>query len=117
MKSRPKKLALAAMAAVAMSIALPAAPALATEEIACSAGTDSVRVTYLENGTEHSRCWTGPGDVPLEQGGVTSFSSGAHEVVVFWRTNWGWDVAVLPPHTLASFTDADTHHVYGFHVR
>ncbi|WP_081241255.1 hypothetical protein [Streptomyces viridosporus] len=117
MKSRPKKLALAAMAAVAMSIALPAAPALATEEIDCGAGTDAVRVTYLENGAEHSRCWTGPGDVPLEQGGVTSFSSGAHEVVVFWRTNWGWDVAVLPPHTLAPFSGADTHHVYGFHVR
>ncbi|MEU3103962.1 hypothetical protein [Streptomyces griseoflavus] len=117
MKSRPKKLALAAMAAVAVTIALPAAPALATEEVGCSAGTDAVKVTYLENGTEHTRCWTGPGDVPLEQGGVTSFSSGAHEVVVFWRTSLGWDVEVLPPHTLAPFTGADTYHVYGFHVR
>ncbi|MFI5569444.1 hypothetical protein ACIA6T_19275 [Streptomyces sp. NPDC051740] len=117
MKSRPGKLALGAMAAVAMSLALPAAPALATEEIDCGAGTDAVRLTYLENGTEHSRCWTGPGDIPLGQGGVTSFSSGGHEVVVFWRTNSGWDVAVLPPHTPAPFTGAGTHYVYGFHVR
>ncbi|OSP23526.1 MULTISPECIES: hypothetical protein [unclassified Streptomyces] len=117
MKSRSKKLALGAIAAVAVSVALPAAPAFATEEIDCGTGTDSVRVTYLENGTEHARCWTGPGDVPLGQDGVTSFYSGAHDVVVFWRTNLGWDVEVLPPHTLAPFTGADTYHVYGFHVR
>ncbi|MEU0914492.1 hypothetical protein [Streptomyces althioticus] len=117
MKTRPRKLALGAVAAVAMSLALPAAPALATEEIDCGAGTDAVRVTYLENGTEHSRCWTGPGDVTLGQGGVTSFSSGAHEVVVFWTTGAGWDVSVLPPHTQAPFTRAGTHHVFGFHVR
>ncbi|MEV5330567.1 hypothetical protein [Streptomyces werraensis] len=117
MKSRPRKLALGAMAAVALSLVLPAAPALATEEIDCGVGTDAVRVTYLEDGAEHSRCWTGPGDVSLGQGGVTSFSSGAHEVVVFWRTNSGWDVAVLPPHTSAPFTGTGTHHVYGFHVR
>lgn len=117
MKIRPRKLALSAMTAVAVSLALPAAPALATDEIDCGTGTDSVRVTYLDNGTEHARCWTGPGDVPLNQSGVTSFSSGAHEVVVFWRTNLGWDVAVLPPHTSAPFTGAGTHHVYGFHVR
>ncbi len=117
MKSRTRKLALGAMAAVALSLVLPATPALATEEIDCTAGTDAVRVTYLEDGTELSRCWTGPGDVPLGQSGVTSFSSGAHEVVVFWRTNTGWDVAVLPPHTSAPFTGTGTHHVYGFHVR
>ncbi|MBM4827544.1 hypothetical protein ACH4UX_11830 [Streptomyces althioticus] len=117
MKSRPRKMALGAVAAVAMSLALPAAPALATDETDCGVGTDAVRVTYLENGSELSRCWTGPGDVSLGQDGVTSFSSGAHEVVVFWRTNLGWDVAVLPPHTLAPFSGAGTHHVYGFHVR
>ncbi|WP_093765883.1 hypothetical protein [Streptomyces sp. F-7] len=117
MKSRTRKLALGAMAAVALSLALPAAPALATEEIDCGVGTDAVRVTYLENGTEHSRCWTGPGDVSLGQSGVTSFSSGAHEVVVFWRTDFGWDVEVLPPYTSAPFTGTVTHHVYGFHVR
>jgi hypothetical protein len=117
MKNRPGRLALGALAAVAVSVALPAAPAFATEEIDCGAGTDAVKVTYLENGTEHTRCWTGPGDVQLGQDGVTSFSSGAHEVVVFWRTNFGWDVEVLPPRTLAPFTGADTYHVYGFHVR
>ncbi|MEU3555832.1 hypothetical protein [Streptomyces fragilis] len=117
MKSRSKKLALGAVAAVAVSLALPAAPAFAIEEIDCGAGTDSVRVTYLENGTEHARCWTGPGDVPLGQSGVTSFSSGAHEVVVFWTANSGWDVDVLPPHTSVPFTGANTYHVYGFHVR
>lgn len=48
--------------------------------------TGAAGVTYLENGAEHTRCRTGsPGDVRLEQGGVTSFSSGAHDVVALWR--------------------------------
>lgn len=117
MKTRPKRLALGAMMAVALTAALPAAPALATDGIDCGAGDDYVKVLYLENGAEHTRCWENPGSVSLNQDGVTSFSSGAHTVVVFWTTGWGWDVEVLQPHTSAPFTGADTYRVFGFEVR
>ncbi|MEU3093796.1 hypothetical protein ABZ690_02930 [Streptomyces sp. NPDC006967] len=116
MKSRSKRLAISALTAAALTAALPAAPAFATDEIDCGTGDSAVRMTYVENGAEHARRWENPGGVPVDQYGVTSFSSGANEVVVFWSAGMGWKVNVLEPYTTAPFTGADTYLVYGFQV-
>ncbi|MFE4052443.1 hypothetical protein [Streptomyces sp. YIM B13518] len=108
---------MSALTAAALTAALPAAPAFATDEVDCGAATEFVRMTYSQNGAEHTRCWKDPGSVSLNQEGVTSFSSGAEEVVVFWTTGQGWNVDVLEPHTSAPFAGADTYRVFGFQVR
>jgi hypothetical protein len=117
MKNRSKTLALGALSAVALATALPAAPAFATDEIDCNASGDYVKVTYVQDNVEHTRCWENPGSVTLNLDGVTSFSSGADEVVLFWTAGTGWTANLLEPHTSAPFTGADTYHVFGFQVR
>ncbi|MFE2278083.1 hypothetical protein ACFXAE_12665 [Streptomyces sp. NPDC059454] len=116
MKSRYKRLAISALTAAALTAVLPAAPAAATDEINCGTDDSLVKLTYVENGAEHARCWENPGPVQVDQYGVTSLFSGANEVVVFWSTGLGWKVNVLEPYTSAPFTGADTYFVYGFQV-
>ncbi|MGC9381121.1 hypothetical protein [Streptomyces sp. MH13] len=116
MKSR-SRLALGALAAVALTTALSGTPAFATDEVNCGTSDDHVAVTYVQNGAEHTRCWENPGSVPLNLENVISFYSGANEVVLFWTTGSGWEVNLLEPHTSAPFTGADTYRVFGFQVR
>ncbi|MFH9731268.1 hypothetical protein [Streptomyces sp. NPDC017260] len=73
-------------------------------------------MTYVQNSAEHTRCWENPGSVSLNLDNVTSFHSGANEVVVFWTTGRGWEVDVLEPHTSVPFTGADTYRVFGVQV-
>ncbi|MGC9495185.1 hypothetical protein [Streptomyces sp. WG7] len=115
MKSR-SRLALGALAAVALTTALSGTPAFATDEVNCGTGDDHVAVTYLQNGAEHTRCWENPGSVTPNLENVISFYSGANEVAVFWSTGVGWEVDVLAPRTSAPFTGADTYRVFGFEI-
>lgn len=117
MKSRSKRLALSALTAIALTAALPTATAFATDEISCGTTDDLVKVTYSQNGAEHTRCWKDPGSVSLNLDGVTSFYSGANEVVIFWTTGSGYVVNLLEPHTSVPFTGADTYRVFGFQIR
>jgi hypothetical protein len=116
-KHRAATVVLGAVSALALATALPATPASATDEIACDGGGDVVTVTYVQDNAAHTRCWDKPGSVSLNLDGVTSFSSGAEEVVLFWTAGAGWQVSLLAPHTSAPFTGADAYHVYGFEVR
>lgn len=114
MKNKTRTLALGAMTAAALTVALPSSPAFAVDEVKC--GASAAKVTYVQDGTERSRCWQNPGAVSLNQSGVTSFTAGDERVVIFWSTGLGWTVDVVEPHTSAPFTGAATYHVYGFQV-
>lgn len=118
MKIGLKRLGLGAVMAGALTVALPAAPALAVDEVACGHDDGLVKVTYQENGTEHSRCWENLGGFSLYQDDVTSFSSGDYEVVVAWIGSSGpWQVELLPPHTSATFNGVENPTVWGFVIR
>lgn len=117
MTNRSKKLAFTVLTAAALSAALPAASASAAEEVACGPGNDQVKVTYVQDGTEHSRCWEDAGPVTLNLDGVVSVYSGANEIVVFWTTGSGWSGGLVEPHSWVPFTGADTYHLFGFQVR
>ncbi|WP_433118169.1 beta/gamma crystallin domain-containing protein [Micromonospora sp. CA-246542] len=82
MKTRVKKIALGAVAGLALTIALPASPALAINSVSCGTRTDFLKLDITLGTVGMARCFASRGVTAVNIGGVHHYTSGNNKVTV-----------------------------------
>lgn len=95
MPSLVKRLAIGAVAALALAVTVPAGQAFAIDRVACNGRADFVQL-HLAGGSPWDgsdvACFANSGATYVDLGGVTRVDSGNNSVTLFWdggRTDLG----------------------------